>query len=204
MPPADETISTPTIACPKCGYNLHGIPEDRCPECGFGYDHESIRTFSAIQVAKSDAANRRVIVLSAWSGVFAMPSFAAAITSSFLPQMALLIVSLMLAVRCMYVYGEPRAPAVWRRIGTYVLLGVGAIGLTSVLTIVHDIALLIAVVVTIHAWITFVGSRRSWCHMLEILDAEQLRAALRHERMAIGSLAAASLFMAGLLFVMYW
>lgn len=31
------------LHCPRCGYDLQAIPEDRCPECGLGYDHASVR-----------------------------------------------------------------------------------------------------------------------------------------------------------------
>lgn len=35
------------LACPKCGYDLHGIPAVRCPECGFRYDAAVLRSISA-------------------------------------------------------------------------------------------------------------------------------------------------------------
>ena len=30
--------SEPEIHCPKCGYDLKGLREDRCPECGTAFD----------------------------------------------------------------------------------------------------------------------------------------------------------------------
>jgi hypothetical protein len=31
------------VYCPKCGYNLFGLAEQRCPECGTAFDPESLR-----------------------------------------------------------------------------------------------------------------------------------------------------------------
>ncbi len=44
------------LACPKCGYDLHGIPEVRCPECGFRYDAAALRSMIA-----SDECTRLVV-----------------------------------------------------------------------------------------------------------------------------------------------
>jgi hypothetical protein len=35
------------LACPQCGYDLHGIVEVRCPECGFRYDAAALRSTAA-------------------------------------------------------------------------------------------------------------------------------------------------------------
>lgn len=35
------------LSCPKCGYDLYGIPETRCPECGFGFDFAALRDLGA-------------------------------------------------------------------------------------------------------------------------------------------------------------
>ena len=37
-PPADAGLR-----CPRCGYNLTGLAEDRCPECGEAFDRELLR-----------------------------------------------------------------------------------------------------------------------------------------------------------------
>lgn len=29
--------------CPKCDYDLRGLPEDRCPECGYEFQWEEVR-----------------------------------------------------------------------------------------------------------------------------------------------------------------
>lgn len=31
------------LACPKCGYALHGLPTHTCPECGLNFDPEVLR-----------------------------------------------------------------------------------------------------------------------------------------------------------------
>jgi hypothetical protein len=31
-----------TLYCPKCGYNLTALTENRCPECGEGFDPKSL------------------------------------------------------------------------------------------------------------------------------------------------------------------
>ncbi len=32
----------PKLACPVCGYDLAGLPEDRCPECGVPFDRAEL------------------------------------------------------------------------------------------------------------------------------------------------------------------
>lgn len=50
------------LACPQCGYDLHGIPEVRCPECGFGYDAAALRSMAAtLEWARSAVA--RVVIM---------------------------------------------------------------------------------------------------------------------------------------------
>ncbi len=50
--PERETSSVPAdvpaeeMYCPRCGYNVRGIPEDRCPECGFGFQRAAIRSLA--------------------------------------------------------------------------------------------------------------------------------------------------------------
>jgi len=64
----DRRTATPSgfaagLHCPRCGYDLRGIPEDRCPECGFRYEHAAIRMIVADGEEYRLAAYRRVVRL---------------------------------------------------------------------------------------------------------------------------------------------
>lgn len=62
------------LACPQCGYDLHGIPEERCPECGFGYDAAALRSMAATLEWTRLAVARVVITRGAIAIGLMMPS----------------------------------------------------------------------------------------------------------------------------------
>ncbi|GMU23403.1 MAG: hypothetical protein AMXMBFR13_34810 [Phycisphaerae bacterium] len=51
-PTVGTTASDPSAHawCIRCGYHLHGLPENRCPECGRGFDPRDPRTFGTGRV----------------------------------------------------------------------------------------------------------------------------------------------------------
>ena len=61
------------LVCPKCGYDLHGIPEVRCPECGFRYDHEALKSLADSTYWVRLAAAREVIVRAAIAAALMIP-----------------------------------------------------------------------------------------------------------------------------------
>ena len=62
------------LACPRCGYDLHGIPEVRCPECGFRYDAAALRSMAASAEWTRLAAARDLIVRGAIAAGSATPA----------------------------------------------------------------------------------------------------------------------------------
>jgi len=54
-------ILTKHLACPQCGYDLHGIPDVRCPECGFHYDAKALVWVATFDEAARLAAARTLI-----------------------------------------------------------------------------------------------------------------------------------------------
>lgn len=62
----DPELLKDHLACPKCGYDLHGIPEHRCPECGFGYDAAAVRSmakaFERARVAVAQVVINKVAI----------------------------------------------------------------------------------------------------------------------------------------------
>ena len=39
----------PTLYCPKCGYNLTALTENRCPECGGGFSRAELAAIGGFQ-----------------------------------------------------------------------------------------------------------------------------------------------------------
>lgn len=61
------------LACPQCGYDLHGIPEVRCPECGFRYDWAALRSLGASTAWMRLAVARRVVIKATIAGALVLP-----------------------------------------------------------------------------------------------------------------------------------
>jgi len=51
--------------CRRCGYNLHGLPENRCPECGKAFDPNNPKTYfqHAASLSRRWWAKRIIVVL---------------------------------------------------------------------------------------------------------------------------------------------
>ncbi|HNQ24134.1 MAG TPA: hypothetical protein PKK06_13690 [Phycisphaerae bacterium] len=60
LPPTDS----PDLFCPRCGYDLRGIPARRCPECGFGYDRAGLRQLAYERTGELRDILRRVLRVS--------------------------------------------------------------------------------------------------------------------------------------------
>lgn len=69
--------------CPRCGYNLTGLPRNRCPECGTHFDWKEVRRRAAytwvlvcrVRYANQDARTGLIISLIGWAavGIFRLP-----------------------------------------------------------------------------------------------------------------------------------
>ncbi len=62
------------LTCPKCGYDLHGIPDVRCPECGFGYDADALRSIVAAEDWLRFTAARCVVLRAVLAAALAFPA----------------------------------------------------------------------------------------------------------------------------------
>ncbi len=62
------------LACPKCGYDLHGIPEVRCPECGFRYDAAALRSMAVSAAWLRLVTARDLIVQAAIAAALVVPA----------------------------------------------------------------------------------------------------------------------------------
>ncbi|MBI4717095.1 MAG: hypothetical protein HY763_04765 [Planctomycetes bacterium] len=67
------------LTCPRCGYDLYGIPALRCPECGFYYDAEALRSLTWGTVWTHYFAARQVTLRAVLAAAFAVPSLCGAL-----------------------------------------------------------------------------------------------------------------------------
>lgn len=52
----------PTLYCPKCGYNLTALTENRCPECGNGFDPQVLLKRQANSVSTRSVVLQLIFV----------------------------------------------------------------------------------------------------------------------------------------------
>ena len=62
------------LACPRCGYDLYGIPPDRCPECGYRYDAAGLAATVTSAECERHRATQVILVRSGLASALAMPS----------------------------------------------------------------------------------------------------------------------------------
>ena len=62
------------LTCPKCGYDLYGIPEVRCPECDFRYDAAALRSIAASGEWIRLVAARTLILRASVAAALAVPT----------------------------------------------------------------------------------------------------------------------------------
>jgi len=58
-------LVTLPMFCRQCGYNLHGLPENRCPECGQAFDPNNPKTYwrHAATLSRRRWAKRIIVAL---------------------------------------------------------------------------------------------------------------------------------------------
>lgn len=52
-----------TLYCPKCGYNLTGLTEERCPECGAGFDPLELARLQVLTTRRAKHAVFRAVLM---------------------------------------------------------------------------------------------------------------------------------------------
>lgn len=68
-----ETLFRGDLACPQCGFDLAGLPDDhRCPECGFGYQRDAIREIVIEEISSRNWLSTQIILLSAVSSCLSL------------------------------------------------------------------------------------------------------------------------------------
>lgn len=144
------------LTCPKCSYDLHGIPEVRCPECGFRYDAAALRSMSASAEWTRLAVARHITVRAAIAAGLAVPSVCASAGIPGWPRL-IVFVATYVAVFWIWVvltdaYQGPKS--ISRLIGLFaaIFMGFGLVLFENFLALVAGAVLAMAWSVRLRDW----------------------------------------------------
>lgn len=179
------------LACPRCGYDLHGIPEIRCPECGFRYDAAAIRSMTASSDWARLAVARVVIVRSAIAAGLMLPAVCGRLGITGWTQFSVVSVGYVVTFSTWLVLTESYRGLI--SVPSLMTLFVAlAVGFGIVLGSFPFLALVIGVAVLAIAW---VDRLRSWPVLPLRVDGEAddlQRSVVRHSMVATLMLVVAS------------
>ena len=180
------------VRCPRCDYDLFGIPEHRCPECGYGYDHEAIRALAAGEAAKRLAAARGIIRSSVICAALTVFPLLASLDASRPLQIVLGTSSLIVAEFVRRRFAQPKAPMFFDApIFDLVFLPAG-LGLAAIIYMLPKFGVLLAVIAVTRAWLTRLTDWRAITPSAASLPAVVQREVRRHSAGALIALGLAS------------
>ena len=182
------------LACPNCGYDLHGIPQVRCPECGFGFDHAALRSLADSADWVRLAAARAVIVRASIAAALWMPLVVAKIGGSgfvlFVVTAAAYLSAYVITLVVTDAYKGPESlPGL---ITLFVTLGVA---LVLVLSTASVVVLVVGLVLLVHGWYVRLFKWVALAPSSNVRSTDVRRSVARHSIGATCLLIAASLLL---------